>query len=222
MNIFKLFARSPFDPLKELLAKVEVCVALMKPMLEANYAENYDEVKELFRQITVAEHEADVIKNSIRDNLPRSMFLPIDRWHFLEIISSADKIADRVEDLGYLMTIRKTKIPAALEPDFRALSDKALESYAKLTETVQGFDQLIEAGFTGPAADKALDDIYQVCHLEWETDKIGYKLSQHLFEHENELSAVDIAMIHDIAQVIGKFADSVETLAKHIRRTLAR
>lgn len=222
MNIFKLFSRSPFEPLNELLKKVEGCVSLMKPMLEASFAERYDEVKDYFKQITVAEHEADLIKNSIRDNLPRSLFLPIDRWHFLEILSSADKIADRVEDLGYLLTIRRTRIPEALAPDFTMLMDKALESYSKMQVTVQDFDQLIDAGFTGPVAEQVMKDIDLVCHLEWETDKIGYKLSQHLFEHEADLSPVDIMMLHDIASALSKFADSVEALAKQIRRTLAR
>ena len=165
---------------------------------------------------------ADEIKNSIRDNLPRSLFLPIDRWHFLEILSSADKIADRVEDLGYLLTIRKTRVPDTLRPDFVSLLEKALESYSKMQETVQDFDQLIDAGFTGPVAEKVMQDIDLVCHLEWETDKIGYKLSQHLFEHEDSLSPVDIMMLHDIASALSKFADSVEYLAKQIRRTLAR
>jgi len=222
LNIFRLFSRSPFEPLNELLRKVEGCVSLMKPMLEANFAQQYDQVKDYFKQITVAEHEADLIKNSIRDNLPRSMFLPIDRWHFLEILSSADKIADRVEDLGYLLTIRRTKFPDALMPDFISLLDKALESYSKLQVTVQDFDQLIDAGFTGPVAEKVMQDIDLVCHLEWETDKIGYKLSQHLFEHEGDLTPIDIMMLHDIASALSKFADSVEALAKQIRRTLAR
>lgn len=222
MNIFKLFSRSPFEPLNELLKKVEGCVSLMKPMLEANFAEDYDQVKEHFKQITHAEHEADLIKQSIRDNLPRSLFLPIDRWHFLEILSSADRIADRVEDLGYLLTIRRTKFPETMMPDFTALLEKALESYSKLQVTVQDFDQLIDAGFSGPVADEVLKDIDLVCHLEWETDKIGYKLSQHLFEHEADLSPIDIMMLHDIASALSKFADSVESLAKQIRRTLAR
>lgn len=222
MNIFKLFSRSPFEPLNELLKKVEGCVSLMKPMLEANFAEDYEQVKEHFKQITHAEHEADLIKQSIRDNLPRSLFLPIDRWHFLEILSSADRIADRVEDLGYLLTIRNTKFPETMMPDFTALLEKALESYSKLQVTVQDFDQLIDAGFSGPVADEVLKDIDLVCHLEWETDKIGYKLSQHLFEHEADLSPIDIMMLHDIASALSKFADSVESLAKQIRRTLAR
>ena len=77
------------------------------------------------------------------------------------------------------------------------------------------------SGFGGEPAEQAHDTIELVCHLEWETDKIHYKLSQHLFELESELNPVDIMMIHDIARVLGKFADSCETLAKMIRMTLA-
>jgi predicted phosphate transport protein (TIGR00153 family) len=222
LRIFELFAKSPFKPLKELLAKVDGCVMHIKPMIEANFARDYDRVKEHFREITIAEHDADQIKVSIRDSLPRSIFLPIDRWHFLEMISSADKIADRVEDLAYMLTIRHTVIPAELEPHFQALTDKALECYARLMSTTDLFDELINAGFSGPVADDVLAGIDNVSHLEWETDKLGYKLSQYLFEMEDQLSPIDVIMIHNIARVIQSFADSVETHAKQLRRTLAR
>jgi len=217
-----MFARSPFEPLKELLAKIDGCVAFIEPMVLAWLARDWEAVKQHFKAITVAEHEADEIKNSIRDHLPRWVFMPIDRWHFLEIISGADKIADRAEDLGYMLTIRHTVLPEILAPDILALTAKSLECYRQLTDTVAHFDDLIEAGFAGPTAETVLEGIHRVGHLEWETDKLKYKLAQRLFEHEAELSPVDLIMIHDIALVLGQFADSAETLAKHIRRTLAR
>ncbi|MCH7471878.1 TIGR00153 family protein [bacterium] len=220
-RFFRLLARSPFGAFRDMLAKVDSCVEHVQPMLAANLEGDFETVKQHFRAVTVAEHEADEIKDTIRDNLPRSLFLPIDRWHFLDIISSADEIADRVEDLAYLLTVRNTTIPEKLKPDFENLTVKALECYGKLTHTVSFIDELIEAGFAGPTADKVLEAIQEVCHLEWETDKIGYKLSQGLFALENEISAIDVVMIRDIAHGIAKFADSAEGLAKDIRRMLA-
>jgi len=220
MSIFRRLTTNPFEPLQKLLSKIDGCVMHVAPMLQANYDEQYDVVKERFRAITAAEHEADEIKNSIRDELRRSLFMPIDRWHFLDIISAADQIADRAEDLGYLLTIRKTRIPAELREHLNKLSEKVLECYAELTDTVGKFEPLVESGFAGPIAEEVLQGIFRVCDLEGESDRIMYKLSQHLFELEDKLSPVDLFMIHDIARKLGQFADSVEKLAKHIRRTI--
>lgn len=222
MSIFRRFTFNPFEPLRQLLDKIDGCMGHVEPMIEANFSKQFDVVKEHFREITRAEHEADVIKNDIRLHLKRSMFMPIDRWHFLDIISAADNIADTAEDLAYLLTIRKTIIPELLQPHFGDLSAKVMECYHQLTSTVKYFEELVESGFSGPVADEVSDGIDRVCHLEWESDKIMYKLSQHIFEMEHEISAVDLFMINDIARKLGGLADASEKLAKHLRRTISR
>ena len=221
VNFFKVLRRSPFEPLKELTNKIAVCVSHLDPMLTAWFNQDFSSVKEHFKAITVAEHEADLIKHEIRDNMPRSILMPIDRVHFLEITSTADKIADRCEDIGYMLTIRNTVLHDALKPGFRELLGKCEACYAKMTEAVSHLDQLLDAGFSGPGADEVLLLINEVGQLEWETDKIKYKLAQHMFELENEIGPVDLLMIHDLAQQLGQFADGVEAFSKQLRRTLA-
>lgn len=220
MNLFRRFTFNPFEPLRELLGKIDGCVAHIRPMLEAACAGEYSTIKDHFREVTQAEHEADIIKNSIRSKLSRSLFMPIDRWHFLDIISAADRIADRVEDLAYLLTVRDTHIPDALDGELIALTEKCLEAYAKLVETVSEFDPLVESGFSGPLADEVLKNIDRVCELEWESDKLGYKFTQHIFKLEGEISTLDLLMLRDLGRELTRFADSVESLAKQIRRTL--
>lgn len=222
MSIFKRFTFNPFEPLRQLLDKVDVCMSHVEPMLEANYAGEYDVVKDHFRKITHAEHEADVIKNDIRINLKRSMFMPIDRVHLLDIISAADDIADTAEDLAYLMTIRHTQIPDELKEHFIQLHKTVMACYRKLTETVRYFEELVESGFAGPIAEVMSEGIEAVCHLEWESDKVMYKLSQHIFQMEDKISVVDLFMINDIAHKLGNMADVSERLAKQIRRTITR
>jgi predicted phosphate transport protein (TIGR00153 family) len=221
VSFFKRFARSPFEPLTQLLQGIGQCVDHLEPMIEANIAGDFDAVKEHFKAITRAEHEVDELKDSIRDNLPSSIFLPVDRGQFLNIIGMADDIADCCEDIGYLLTVRHTHVPVTLQAPFRALVGKSLEAYRQLRTTIDSFDELVDTGFAKPLAQEMMAGIQQVCHLEWEADKLGYKFSQALFELESQLSPVDIFMLHDIANVIGKFADANEKLAKELRKVLA-
>jgi predicted phosphate transport protein (TIGR00153 family) len=221
LSIFRRFTRSPFEPLAQLLRGVDLCVEHLLPMIDANIAGDFDAVKEHFRAITKAEHDVDELKNSIRDNLPASIYLPVDRNQFLNIIGKVDDIADGCEDIGYLLTVRRTHIPVALQPQFRALVEKSLEAFTQLRTTIDSFDELVDTGFAKPLAKEMMAGIQLVCHLEWESDKLGYKFSQSLFELEGELSPVDIFMLHDITNVIGKFADASEKLAKELRKVLA-
>jgi predicted phosphate transport protein (TIGR00153 family) len=221
MSIFKRFSRSPFGPLEGLLKGVDECVAQLELMVAANLNGDFELVKEYFRLITKAEHQADEIKDSIRDSLPASIYLPVDRGQFLDIIGKMDDIADRCEDIGYLLTIRRTAVPAQLQEPFRALFDKTVEAYKLLRATMENFDELVDTGFAKPLVREMMAGIQQVNHLEWESDKLSYKFSQALFEMEGQLSPIDIWMLHDIANVIGKFGDASEKLAKELRKTLA-
>ena len=221
MSIFRRFTRSPFEPLAQLLEGVDGCVAHLEPMVEANIAGDFDAVKDHFRAITKAEHEVDELKNKIRDNLPAAIYLPVDRNQFLEIIGKVDDIADGCEDIGYLLTIRKTVIPEVLRDPFRLLVAKSLEAFHKLRSTIDSFDELVDTGFAKPLATEMMAGIQIVCHLEWEADKLGYKFSQALFELEGRISPVDLFMLHDISNVVGRFADANEKLAKELRKVLA-
>jgi predicted phosphate transport protein (TIGR00153 family) len=221
MSVFRRFTRSPFEPLAQLLRGVDSCVEHLRPMIEANIAADFEAVKTHFRAITKAEHDVDELKNSIRDSLPASIFLPVDRSRFLEIIGKVDDIADACEDIGYLLTIRLTPTPDAIRKPFLALVDKSLEAFQHLRTTIDSFDELVDTGFAKPLAAEMMVGIQQVCHLEWEADKLGYKFSQALFELEGQISTVDLFMLHDISNAVGKFADANEKLAKELRKVLA-
>ena len=65
-----------------------------------------EKIEKLVADLSRMEHEADLTKNDIRNHFPKSLFLPIDRAHFLEILSVQDSIADKAEDIGILLTLR--------------------------------------------------------------------------------------------------------------------
>ncbi|MGB1884023.1 MAG: DUF47 family protein, partial [Gammaproteobacteria bacterium] len=78
-NILRIFGRSPFIPLQIHMEKVGNCVDRIPDILTAYRAGDERAVRELSDSISKLEHEADLIKHDIRDNLPRSFFLPVAR-----------------------------------------------------------------------------------------------------------------------------------------------
>lgn len=76
-TIMNLFGRSPFAGLKNHMEKVVQCVYLLLDFFKALEARDYSLLDELGAKICSLEHEADLIKNDIRNHLPKSLFLPI-------------------------------------------------------------------------------------------------------------------------------------------------
>ena len=83
-SIAGVFGRSPFRPLAQHTEKVNDTVQLVRPLMEAFLAGDWAKTDELYVRISKLEHKADVLKSEIRDRLPKSLFLPVDRGEALE------------------------------------------------------------------------------------------------------------------------------------------
>src|SRR5690606_7482771 len=105
-SILGLFAKSPFGPLAEHAHRVHETVVLIRPLVEAFIEGDWSRTQELYERISRLEHDADVLKNDIRDHLPKSLFLPVDRGDVLLFLREQDRVADSAEDLGVLLTMR--------------------------------------------------------------------------------------------------------------------
>jgi len=216
-TISRLFGQSPFPMLKEHMAQVKLCLDQVRPMMDAFTDYEGTREKEYARQIMKIEHEVDTIKNNIRDHLPKSIFLPVDRRDLLALLSAQDEIADVCEDLAVLVTIRVTKVHPGLKDALFEYVDKSLEAAYLGVSIISELDDMLASSFGGKEAEKVIQMIDRVSYLEWEADKKQYKLAQRLFELEDELSPVDIMLWFEIFKVIGNIANSAEKMAKRLR-----
>src|SRR3972149_4072128 len=134
------------------------------------------------------EHEADTIKTEIRDHLPKTIFLPIDRRDLLRLLSAQDDIADRVEDLAVVLTIKESlPLPGSMSEELDRVCGLVMECVKAAVKISNEMDELIEAGFGGAEAESVFELIKQVGELEWKADKRQYKLSQALVLAADEL-----------------------------------
>jgi predicted phosphate transport protein (TIGR00153 family) len=127
-TIFELFGKSPFEPLAKHGQMVDDVIQEITPLIEALLAQDWSEAKEVADRISRMEHRADELKAEIRDHLPRSIFLPVDRGDLLRLLKAQDAMADAVEDLAVLVTMRETPVPDTLKPHVRALMDQVLQA----------------------------------------------------------------------------------------------
>lgn len=217
----KLFGKSPFKPLHLHVLKVKETVDLLKPAVRAFCNEDFKEVERLADEISRLEHECDIIKNDIREHLPRSLFMPVERSDILIFLKEQDTVADKAEDAAILMTVRKTKdLPKDVKTGLMELTERVVAAVDALEIAASEITNLLESSFSKKETKNMLDIIHRIDDEEWASDKIGLTLIKDIYRHEDELGH-GVSHIAHIADIIGDIADSAENAGDRLRAMMA-
>lgn len=219
-SILGLFGRSPFAPLQSHMNKVSECVFLLRDLFKAIEQKNYAEVDRIAKKIGEMEHEADITKNDIRNHLPKSLFLPIDRGQLLEVLSIQDNIADSAEDMAVLATLKKIEFLDKFKHEFNLLLEKNIETFEGARQIIKEMNDLLESSFSGIEAEKVRSMVDQVAFLEHEADVIQKRLLQKIFEAEDEMTYSTFHLWQKILEALASISNLSEKLAYRIRMML--
>ena len=220
-NLGRLFGRSPFEPLVRHARKVHECVGLIHPVAEAIIARDAKRLLELQHEMSRTEYEADQLKDAVRQSLPHRYFLPVDRDDVARFLTAMDKIADGAEDFAISATLGELTLSQELQGEFMALVEKVLQLSESLLGVAEHLAELQKEAFVGPGADEVLREIQQVCHMEWETDKLGRKLARRYYADLRD-DPVAIMLLEKLSLALGRIADYAENVGKSLRLMIAR
>ncbi len=222
-TFFELFARSPFEPLVRHAERVQDVVNEVRPLMDAFLSGEWAEVDERHERISRLEHEADKTKQDIRGHLPRSLFLPVDRGDLLSFLNEQDSIADAVEDLSVLISMRhRTEVPDDMRGEMMALVDQVLETMEVWYTMSSALPELQESSFSGPEVERVMDMVQNLHSLEWESDKVQASLSRAIVKHEDALGAVSVLFLMRITTKLGEMANHAENAADRLSLMLAK
>ena len=216
-NIMTVFARSPFVPLQMHMEKVFICVEKIPETLAAYAEGDSGTVEKISAQISKAEHEADIIKHEIRGSLPRGLFMPVNRSSILKILDVQDKIANKAENLGILLTFKQAKRFDGFDGPFNDFFEKCLATFYAAGVVIEQLDELVETGFGGQEAHNVHGLIDKVALLEHEADVSQRELIRTLLLHENVISYGDFFLWTRVIRQLGGIADSADALAAAVR-----
>lgn len=220
INIARLFGKSPFAPLQNHMQKVSLCMKKLSSLFDSLHKIDADKIEKCVNELSELEHEADLTKNDIRNHLPKSLFLPIDRAHFLEILSIQDSIADEAEAIGILLTLRPLEAFDSFHADILSLYKKSEESFLSAKRIIEEIDELLESSFGGIEAEKVKDMVEQTAYLEHEAEKMRRRFMKKLFTTGESLSAPAFYLWARLAEDIGSLSHISERLANRIRMIL--
>ncbi len=214
--------KTPFSQLLDHMGKVRECIDLLGEGLIKYYQGDYHNFSALTKKISIIEHEADLIKSNLRNHLPSSLFMPVDKGKFMWAIREQDAILDHADSLVHMLNMRHTKIPTSLQPVFIDHSKLVMKTVKAMEDAVENIKDLVETSFVKRERDQTKEFIYKVHEYEHKADKKKYEMTKGIYGIERDLSPMDVYHLLKIADWVDDIADHAENVADWLRAMIAR
>jgi len=221
-TIARLFRQSPFEALHKHLLKVKECSELLRPLMEAFIVADRVVIEKQVERISELEHEADIIKNEIREHLPYHIFMSLDRSDILWFLKEEDAIADSMEDVAKLMEMRPTPVPSELKEELMELIDKVIETIGSLETVSSEIKVLSRSSFSIKEEEKISNLIKDIDRKEFEADVIQQRAAKKLFSLEDKMDPISVVLLMRIMGEIGAIADHAQNTGDRLRSIIAR
>ena len=217
-----LLHKSPFKPIQKHMRTVSQCVSLLEPLFAALYAKDYAEVKKIAGQIDELETIADKMKSTFRLNMPKTLFLPVDRRDILKLLHDQDTLADKTEEIGQILISRDMEVPEEIQELLNSLLRNTLDICTEAKLIVEQLDELVEVGFGGRENNKVFKMIEQLRKSEHEIDQILHTIRRTLFDLEESLPPVSTMFWYKIISLLGNMSDIAENISDRLLLFLSK
>ena len=214
--------KSPFEQLLKHMGKVSECVDILGDGLLRYYKGDYISFSEIAEHVSTLEHEADLIKSNLRNHLPNSLFLPVDKGKFMWALREQDKILDHAENLAKMLDMRHTKIPKELQEVFIEHTELVVKTVTAMENAVENIQDLVETGFVKREREQTKEFVHKVHDYEWKADQKKYEMTKGIYKLEKTLNSMDMYHLLKIADWVDDIADHAENVADWLRAMIAR
>jgi predicted phosphate transport protein (TIGR00153 family) len=202
--------------------KVKECVLLVEPMFICVRDQNFEELQRIAEQVFRVEHEADLVKVKIREAMPKAFSLPVLRGDLLAYLKLQDDMADAVEDIAVVLTLKRLAMPKGLADEVIHYVQQVLQVCDFLFNCTDQLADLTEADFAGDKGQEILELVAKAERAEWEADKLEYSVAQRLFALEDELKPADLFLWSGVFRELGRLANHADKTAERLRRMIVR
>lgn len=220
-TIGKLFGRSPFGQIQQHMEQVSKCINKMAEAIGAARAGKFEELDQLSAGVSKLEHQADQIKNDIRERLLKRVFMPIDRGEVLEILSLQDSLADTAEDVCKVLTFKPLPFFDDFTSDFDQFVKLNLEAFAIVASVINQLDELIESGFGGIEAERVRGLAKDASFAEHQADLVQIQLLKKIYAHDTEMTHGEFHLWMRLTYVLSRISNESEDLANRVLKTLS-
>lgn len=198
------------------------CVHQLSPFFVAVLKQDHAKAKDVYREIGKLENSADALKKKLRLQMPKGLFMPVERRDLLELLLVQDKAANQAKDIAGLTVGRKMIFPekvAEMLPDYVA---RCVDACAQAETVIDELDELVETGFAGKEIKIVMSIIHELDRIEKDTDKMQIKIRAALMKIETDLPPVDVIFYYKIIEGIGEVADIAQRIGSRVELMLAK
>lgn len=216
-----MFGSSPVKPLEKHAQIVHKCAKLLVDFFRAVVASDWETATAVRKQISQHEHDADELKNGLRKNLHKSLFMPVPRQDLLELLLVQDKIANRAKDVAGIVLGRKLEVPPSIVEDWMAFVRRCVDATKQARKSVLELDELYTTGFRGAEAELVSSMIEKLDQIETDMDAREVGLRAGLLAVEEDLNPVDVMFLYATIGKIGEIADMAERVGRRLELLLS-
>ncbi len=220
-SVETLYAKSPFNLIYEHIKKGNEAVHKLEDLVQAFCDKDIGRVNEISDEVSDLEHDADQIKQGIRERLPTSVLIPLSRQDVLTFLRLQDSIPDSARDVAKSMTLRGAyDVPTDLKESFMKLTRKTIEIIDEYEKLVDEIGPILATSFRDRDVEKALELIPPVERLEHEIDILGLEIGKKIFASEDQLGAVGIYHFNSVVKNMSEISNAAARAADSLRTTI--
>jgi len=221
-SFLSLLAESPFSGLQEHMEVDNKASEALKSFIKSAVESDWKTAKEHRETIVKLEHQADEIKNNIRNHLPKSLFMSVSRQDILDLVFTMDGIPNAAKDISGVMIGRKMVIPEQISKQFTDCVNSAIRATHQACDAIKKVNEMQRSGFGGKNSNQLHHLVAEIEQLEQENDELEISLRNELFKIEKDLPPVDVIFLYDIINKIGILADISQSLGHILIRLVAK
>ena len=211
--ISDVISNSPLALLERHAGVCVDCVERLPLYFAEAQANRWGRASDVREEICRFEGLADELKQDVRSNLPRGLWMSVSRADLLELVRVQDKMANGVKEVSGISLGRQLAFPAAMTSEVADFIDVVVQVSRVVVKIIGATRELSRSAFGTRQTNVILDFVSQVEADERRSDEMQATLRARLREYEAELSAVDAIFLYQLLTAIGDIADNAEKVA---------
>lgn len=217
-----MLAESPFSGLQEHMILGNKSTNALENFLKAVSESDWRTAFEYREEIVTLENQADDIKNNIRNNLPKSLFMSVSRQDLLDLVFTMDGIPNAAKDISGVMIGRKMEFPKEVAEDFMNCSKAAIKAANQASDAIRKVDEMQKTGFGSSDVSILSDIVSKLEQIEKENDELEIALRNKFFEHEKQYDPVEVMFFYNVINKVGSLADISQTVGHLLVRLVSK
>ena len=211
--ISDVISNSPLALLERHAGVCVDCVERLPLYFAEAHANRWGRASDVREEICRFEGLADELKQDVRSNLPRGLWMSVSRADLLELVRVQDKMANGVKEVSGISLGRQLAFPAAMTSEVADFIEVVVQVGRAVVKIIGATRELSRSAFGTRQTNVILDFVSQVEADERRADEMQAALRARLREYEADLSAVDAIFLYQLLAAIGDIADNAEKVA---------